>query len=603
MTVRVRSGAAAGAQRPDAALPPFAPREEQTRVTASGFASRLGWSAADARAAAVLALLAFALFAAGLRWGLPHATASDRVDSWGVDDETPLGPLAELHNILEPKPDRNLGYPLAWSFVAAGAYAPYLVYLAATGGFRGPSGTFPYGLADPESSLRTLALIAHLVSALMAVIAVLALYDAARAAWGRRVGIIAAAFAMTLYPVVYYARTGNVDGPMLCFSALAVAAYARIVAAGRTTRREVALGIFVGCALATKEAALGVFLGMPLVVLALHWREAGRAKGLAFWKPHAFALLAALLALGAMSGLFVEPGRYIAHLRFLAGRLDSLAQDGGAAAVETFAYTVSGNMAYAAAMLRDLSTTVTPAGLVIAAIGMAITAMKRERGALLIVPVLTYLLYVFLTLRASQLRYVLPAAFMLAAFIARATMAARESRRPALRVAALASCGAVLLVQLLRSADLTWQMLADSRFAAGAWLAAAARPGDRVEYFGPSQKLPPLGPEIVTERATGYFGMYARPQVDDVKVREILARWSETNPRFVVALPDHTSAPGAPHSHTFPPSLFAELSAGQHGFRVAAVFHPRRLVPWVPAPRLDYPTVNPPIHIFEAGAQ
>ena len=116
-----------------------------------------------------LGILALALYLPGFWWGAPRATAPDRKHSWGVDDETPLGPLAEIHNIIQPKGDRNLGYPLMYSFTVAAAYMPYLVCLWLTGKFTEVSGAYPFGLADPVGALKMLTWIAHLISALMAV--------------------------------------------------------------------------------------------------------------------------------------------------------------------------------------------------------------------------------------------------------------------------------------------------------------------------------------------------------------------------------------------------------------------------------------------------
>ncbi len=562
------------------------------------------WSS-DVRLGAVLALLALALYASGLRWGLPHATAPDRVDSWGVDDETPLGPLAEIHNIIEPKPDRNLGYPLMYSFLVTAAYSPYLGWLLATGRFAEPTPTYPFGLSDPVRGLRAMALIAHLLTTLMAVITVLSVYDAARIAWGRGAGMIAGLFAMTAYPMSYYARTGNVDVPMLCLTMLAFASFSRLVVLGHTTRRAVALGTFAGLALATKEAALGAFIAMPFVVLVLYRKQHPdrRRSSWSFWKPHAAALGTSFLALSAGSGLFVEPGRYIAHLRFLTGRLSSLAQSGTESAslsVQTFTYTLAGHLDYLLAIATDLADILTIAGLGLAFAGVVALTVRRDRTALLALPAATYILYMFLTLRSAQIRYMLPAALLLAGFAGCAAAAAWRSRHALVRVAGTTIAAAVLLVQSLRSADLTWQMIQDSRFHAADWLARNANDGDRIEYFGPPQKLPPLHPSWTTGRAAEYRGMYVPARIDDAKVREILQGWDERHPRFVIAIPDHTSAPGVPHSHTFPPQLFESMRQGRAGFRFAAYFRTRPLFPWLPPPRLDYPTVNPPIHIFEA---
>ncbi len=137
-------------------------------------------------------------------------------------------PLAEVHNIIAPRPDRNLGYPLLYSFLVVGVQAPYLLYLKASGGLGATGAGYPFGLTEPVGALRMLTWLAHLLTLVMAAVVIAAAYDTARVLWGERAAILAAVFVTCCYPMFYYSRTGNVDVPMLCFMALAVAAFARI---------------------------------------------------------------------------------------------------------------------------------------------------------------------------------------------------------------------------------------------------------------------------------------------------------------------------------------------------------------------------------------
>jgi hypothetical protein len=131
-----------------------------------------------------------ALYLPGSCWGLPHATAPDRVQSWGVDDMTPLGALAEVYGLFVPSPERVLGYPILHPLLVSAAYAPYMIFLRVSGGFIHPSGTFPFGLRDPVTTLRNLAFIGHLLALLMGAGIVVAAYDAGRTLWDTRTGII-----------------------------------------------------------------------------------------------------------------------------------------------------------------------------------------------------------------------------------------------------------------------------------------------------------------------------------------------------------------------------------------------------------------------------
>jgi len=424
-----------GRRSSGASLIPY-PRESlslTTRVATVGLGSRaLPW----------LLLLALALYVPGFWWGAPVATAEDRIKAWAVDDETPLGPLAEIHNIIAPRPDRNLGYPLLYSFLVVGVQAPYLLYLKTTGGLGATAAEYPFGLAEPVSALRMLTWLAHLLTLIMAAGVVAAAYDTGRVLWGERSGILAALFVIFCYPMFYYSRTGNVDVPMLCFMALAVATFARIRVLGLTARRIVALGVFAGAALAVKEEAVGVLLPMALLIVFLpgifpleeNLVPANR------WKLLAFGLAASILALGLGGGFFVEPSRYLLHLEFLTGRLRDAPGAGGLIPF-AFPYTVDGNLAYAAQIGGYLADTLTSAGLLLSLAGL-VWAVRRHAPSRVIACLLVgFLGFNFVVLRSGQLRYVLPAGFPARAVcrlrdvsdlgvqIARRSGAARDPRR------------------------------------------------------------------------------------------------------------------------------------------------------------------------------
>ncbi len=92
--------------------------------------------------------------------------------------------------------------------------------------------------------------------------------------------------------------------------------------------------------------------------------------------------------------------------------------------------------------------------------------------------------------------------------------------------------------------------------------------------------------------------MYVVARTDAERIEEILAGWDRRRPDYVVTIPDHTSPPGVPHSHTLPPALYQSLLSGGAGYRLVAQFQTARFLPWLPRPSLDYPTVNPPIRVF-----
>jgi hypothetical protein len=538
------------------------------------------------RTALALGALALLLYLPGFWWGAPDFHGPDRAHSWGVDAHMPLGPLSELYNIFRPQPDRNLGYPLMHSFLVAAAYAPYFAWLWISGGIAQPSGVYPFGLADPPGSLHTMLLIAHLVSVLMGAGTAVAAYDAARSLWGRRAGILAALFAMTMFPLFYYARVGNVDAPMLFFIACAMAAFARILAGGMTVRRATWLGAFIGLAMATKEQAFACFLGLPLVL---------PRRPLRAWVA---AACAAAVWFGAGSGLFVDPDRFFAHLEFVAARTRELTS-GALIHLRPYPRDLEGTLALAALIAGHLRDSLTLPGLLLGLGGVVWTAVADRRRLAFALPLATYLAVLFFVARNSQLRFVLPAAFVLALFSGRFVAAMLESRHVAVPGLAVVCAGGALVLALARGADLTHAMIGDSRYEASRWLAGRARAGDRVETFMPIPALPPLPRGVEAGQAIRFGGLTGRPLPDDEAAAIVADGWRERRPRFVVVMPDYTSKPGRPHGVYCPEPIYRGLRDGSLGYSPRARFHTQPLAHWIARPALDYPSVNPPIEIFE----
>ena len=555
------------------------------------------------RAHAWVAIAALALYLPASWWGLPHATAPDRVQSWGVDDAAPLGPLAEVHGLFIPSPERNLGYPLLHPLVVAVTYAPYMVYLFVRGDFSHPSGAFPFGLRDPVAALRTLGLIAHLVSVLFGAGVAVAAFDAGCALWDRRTGFYSAAFAATAFPMFYYSRTANVDVPVLFFIAATLAVFARCLAGEFTLARAIWLGLFAGCALGVKEPALASFLGLPFLLLWIQHRHADSARDwitFKFWKSPLVCVASLLFAFGFGGGFFLDPNRFIAHVQFVRERL---AATGQITYLQAYPTTWAGNLAFVHAMWNRAADSLTLGGALLAIAGLVWVLRAEPVKALFFIPAATYFAILFRSAHLVQLRYAMPIVFTMAFFAARAVTLARESHRRWLGAVFTSIALASLGLSLLRGADLTYSMLRDSRYAAGEWLSAHAAAGDRVEFFGPTQKLPPLERGVISERAIVYLGAIRKPNIGPDAVAEILDHWRKIQPKFIISIPDHSSPPGFPDSATCPPAIADGLRQGLLGYELAAEFKSPTLFPWAHRPELDYPTVTPPIRVFaRAGA-
>jgi len=548
-----------------------------------------------------LAVVAFAVYFLGSWWGIPTATGPDRVRPWGIDDESPLGPLSEIHNIIQPKTDQWLSYPLMYYFVTAAAYAPYMLVLFLTGSWTSISATYPFGLTDPVNVLRTLTFIAHLVSVVMATCAVVAIYSAAKTVWDQTTGVVAGLLALVSFPLIYYARNGNVDAMTMGFVSLATAVYSRMLVAGISLQRAVLLGVFVGFGLATKESSLGVFIAMPIAILLNHIKsrpEPNRTHANLF-KTVAPGALAGVVAFGLGSGLFIDPDRYLAHIRYLRSLLELVSQT-ESPSVYAYPYTLSGHYGYLLATGQNLIDALSTPGLLLAGVGLCL-AFKHRPAAGLALLSLTFLVFSFLSYRLVQVRYLMPVTLLLLPFVASAIVTFARIPAPSVRLVGIILAVWILGRSTLVSIDLTYQMLFDSRYAAARWLAAQTGDGDSVEFFGPASNLPALKPGVTARVATEFRGLYTKPRIDAARAQEIVRSWRERNPKFIIIMPDYTSHQPAPYSRTLPPQVYQGLEKGEYDYKLVAFFETPALFPWMRKPLLDYPVVNPPIRIFASG--
>ncbi len=549
-----------------------------------------------------LTLLALALLAytPGFWWGAPHASGPDRTNAWGVDDEPPLGPLAQADDILHPKAvqNPNLGYPMLHPFMVLGSFTPYMGYLFATGGLGHPTVAYPHGFLEPVAALRTLTLVAHFLSVLLGMGVVLGAFEIGRVQWDARSGIAAAIAVLLMYPMFYYARNSNVDVPVLFFTTGALWAFAVIVRHGLTMRRALTFGVAVGLAVATKEPSFASFVFAPVVMLLLPNPGEHRApvRSSAFWRLALAGAGASLLTYALASGLVIDHRRWIAHIEFIQSRLTDL-EANGIAFVHTYPRTWAGNRDFVWRLTTLLANSLTWPGLVLAVASISVIVWRRQRDAILALSAIGYLAVLFFSARTAQLRYVMPAALVLAIYAGRGAVMAWEGRG-AWRVPVLAVAATSATILVFWALDLTAAMLQDSRYAAGRWIAATARPGDALEYFGSEHKNPPFPTTLSSRQAIPFRGSMFRADTTDVAVRTIDAGWRERQPRFVLLMPDYTN-PGKPYTASCPPATFRALEGGTMGYRPVALFESPPLLPFITRPDLDYPVVNPPIRIYE----
>jgi 4-amino-4-deoxy-L-arabinose transferase-like glycosyltransferase len=553
-----------------------------------------------------LGLFAFLVYVPGFWWGAPHATAADRTNAWGVDDEPPLGPLAQAHDIIKPKAEQNpnLGYPMLHPFMVLATFAPYMGYQLASGQLKSPTVAFPHGFADPVTALRTLTLLAHFLSVLLAVGVVICAYGMGRTLWNERTGIAAAVAAMLVYPMFYYARNSNVDIPVLFFTAAALWSFTIIVRDGFTMQRALGFGGLVGLAVATKEPSFASFVFAPLVVMLLpNPGTTGLPLRRAdFWRMALAAAGVSLVTYALAGGLVIDHRRWIAHIEFIRSRLTDL-EANGVVFVKYYPRTLQGHIDFIVRLTTLLADALSWPGLALGAGAMIAAARNGRRDALLALSALGYLGVLFVSARAAQLRYVMPAALVIAIYAGHGAVLAWE-RRTMWRVPALALATSGVVLLTLWAADLTAAMLRDSRYEAGRWIASNARPGDALEYFGSEHKHPPLPATLSSRHAIPSLGSMVRADTSAKAVATITDGWRERRPRFVILVPDYTN-PGKPHAASCPPAVYRGLEDGTMGYRRIAFFETPALFPFARRPELDHPVVNPPIRLYErveAGA-
>jgi len=526
----------------------------------------------DRKWSILLFLLALTLYAPGLWWGLPEATAPDRFRPWGTDELAPLGAGAELYSVFVTRgPVFNPQYPLFHYFVQALAVGPYLLWLRLSGGIAQPATEFPFGLANPAASLAVMTLLARLPSLLMAAGVVVAAFHTGRILWDRRHGVIAAALVMLSYPMFYYSRTSNVDMGALFWTSLGMAVFAASLRDSLTVRRGVWLGAFAALATATKDPSYAPFLAAGLLLTWIHFRRGVRI-GRAWQAPLAAVGCSAAVYVLA-SGLAFHFGRYGAHLNYVLR--------GSGVSGSKFYFSVPATPTGFAQLSVDTAGLLVdclglPAALLVL-IGLVLCVRRGSSDASLALPAVALLLGVIVPVRFVLLRFVIVMAYLLAFLAARGIVTLMDGRgwRRWGQASLLIACA----WPLLRGADLTYQMLNDSRYEAAQWFQRNSKPGDRVGYYGDASKLPRLPADVITAPMPG--------QISSPRVSGPLAN----RPEFVVVTPVESFDPV--HEFTLPPAAYAALRDGSMGYQQLLGIQTRSLFA-----RRPITFVNPPVKVF-----
>lgn len=542
----------------------------------------------DRRIVLILGLCALFLYVPGVWWGLPHVSNPITIHGWDEDSVSGMIVLSEFYNLLiHPRPDWWVAYPLFHYLVLGALYAPYLAYLYLSGGLSKPTPDYPYGFADPITSIATLTMIGRLLTLAMAVGVVLIAYWIGRTVWDKRSGILAAVTVMLLSPMFYYSRTGNLDIPVLFWMSLAVLVIARSATYGINISRMVWLGVFSALAVTTKDQAYGALVP-GIVFLIIYYFRKKEIPISRRWLNLSVLVLAGGITFILSSGFLISPQRFWLHLHFIIDfkkTFPTVTRPDG-----QVMYGFGGNvlrprtpLGYAnlfSDIVSALSEAIGPLLILVALVGIILAWKVTPFAKILIAMGLGHIFLVIVIVSHMQYRYAIFPAFVLALFAGRA-LAVGWQNAPNLKLFA-ALIGIVGLGWLsLKGVDLTYQMLFDARIPAAKCLATQLKPGDKVGYWGDVNQLPylPVGVTPVSLPS------------NDSSINYL----EQKSVKYVLVSPDAWSDPGMDRSWFLPIDIYNDLKNGTLGYQRLAVF---------PAPTLlghaikYLPIINPKVQVY-----
>ncbi|MEQ1693224.1 MAG: hypothetical protein ABMA00_18175, partial [Gemmatimonas sp.] len=531
------------------------------------------------RSRLVVFLAATAWLLPGIWWGLPQSTTEFVRRVWGVDELGPHGSLNAIRAMLGFEGYVTPQYPLAHYFVQALLVWPYhLAMLLADN----------VGLPPQSDSLVVLVLLHRLPSVLMtagtvtaAAVLIRRISGSASSSW-----FVAAAVA-SIVPLLYYARTSNVDAAALFWTTVALLPATSALRDGLTARRAMLIGLCAAAAIATKDQQYAFFAGLAIVLAASHVHRvrAGVETGAAWKAP----VLGAVVAIGAyllLSGALILPSWFAGHIAFI--------REGSAAAIPQHLRGLIGTYFEHPATIAGYSqVTVDTFTLVHSAVGAPIMVLALIGGvmlakenrwmlALLLVPVLSLFAGVIVPVRFVLARFVLPVDLVCCLLAGVAIAGAlRVSRwRTIGQFAAAGTVGWAVL----RGADLTWQMHADARYEAEPWLDHNLRRGDTLAYYGAARKLPGMRRDIVIV-----------PAPDQYLPDLVYGRGGPptTVPPFIIVIPQLPTE--SAHEWNVPDSSFTALIDTAGAYRQVLAIRTRSLFPRF---LLSASSVNPTVRVF-----
>jgi hypothetical protein len=498
-----------------------------------------------------------ALNVCGIWWGLPQfwSWAPDEVLTAYIFDALRLGFGGGWHGI----------YPPVQFYLLGAVYLPFelvgrigLVHL--------------WG----DHSYAVLFLLSRLVSALMGVVTVYAVYLCALELGRTRMAGLCSAFLVALMPpFVFYSSTANVDVPQLCWFALSLLFYIRAIRTDQT--QAYALFAVTGMlAVCTKDQAYGFYV-LPAVHLVWHrYRAVFTLRALARDTRLWLATVSAVAVFAAGHNLVFNFDGFWEHVGII---VDDASTD-----FQIWERTLGGYLAMSWAALGQLWWLLGAPAFVACLAGVAHARARRD--LFLLLPVASYYLCFLAVVMYHYDRFFLGVGVVLALFggpwlAAQAgTLSGRSWRRVGVAV--------VLLYSLFHGALVDVMVVNDSRYYVERWL-----------------RQP--------EHLTGAVGMAGfdiyLPRFDGVRSFELDRSWPqvlELTPRFIVINQQFSCRATAGSQEA---AFYTSLRDPAGGYRQAVAY--RYAPPWPPvaSARLwqdecppgntNLVAVNPEIQVYE----
>jgi hypothetical protein len=430
----------------------------------------------------------------GLSWGLPNGN-----DTWSTDALKPVTPLAATYRMFQS--GWNSGwfyfkYPPGHSLILAAVYSPYLLWLWATGQIGTPKVDYPYGFADPEQSLFVLAMLGRGVSALMMTGATLLWYGTCREVLGPRGGWLAGWFFATLFPIVFYAHTTNVEAPLFFWTMLAFYGAARVYVRSEDRLGMVLLGAASAMALSTKEQALGILIWLPVMVLVRHIRRQhaeGKKIGLPAGTWSGLMVAGALFVV--MNVIFFNPSGFWHRVQFLTHSLPDDLRRQYVPYYFPIIFEMPKHLDIELAHLhRTMEVVADSMGwplLVVAILGCLVRGW-RSAALFFIVPAVGYYFISGRSFLILTARYVLPLTVLATGMVALGIEWAGGlgERRKAARAIIGFSLSALVIYAGIRGVDAARLLVHDPRYAAEDWLQSNVPESATIETYQQRTYLP-----------------------------------------------------------------------------------------------------------------